>query len=221
MKFSENTIALLKNFATINNSIVVKKGNVLRTISLAKNILAEVEIEEKFSRDFAIYDLIQFLNGLALHKNPDLDFTEDNYVLIQEDKRRVKYFYSDPNVITSPPNKKVQLPSKDVCFQLDSQILEKLIKASSVYQLPDLSVIGNDGVIRLVVRDKRNSSSNEYSIVVGETVNDFVFNFRVENIKIIPGQYDVIISKELLSQFVHSNYKLCYWITLESDSTFE
>jgi hypothetical protein len=221
MKFSETTLALLKNFSGINNSIVVKEGNVLRTISLAGNIFAEAEVEEQFPRNFAIYDLMQFLNGLTLHKDPDIDFTEDTHLVIQEDKRRVKYFYSDANLIKSPPDKKIQLPSKDVCFKLDSGILEKLVKASSVYQLPDLSAIGYAGVIRLVVRDKRNAASNEYSLVVGETENDFIFNFRVENLKIIPGQYDVIISKQLYSQFIHSKYKLSYWIALEPDSTFD
>ena len=162
MKLSDNTCALLKNFAGINNSILVKKGNRLRTISVAKNILAEAEITEEFPRDFAIYDLNQFLNGISLHQDPDLDFTEESYITIREGKRRVKYFYADPNVIISPPEKEIQLPSKDVCFQVDSVTLEKLVKAAGVYQLPDLSAVGEAGVIRLVVRDKKNDTSNEF-----------------------------------------------------------
>ena len=136
MKLSDNTLALLKNFAGINNSILVKQGNRLRTISVAKNILAEAEITEEFPRDFAIYDLNQFLNGLSLHQDPDLDFTEESHLSIKEGKRRVKYFFADPNVIISPPDKDIQLPSQDVCFQLDSTSLEKLVKAAAVYQLP-------------------------------------------------------------------------------------
>jgi hypothetical protein len=220
MKLSDNTLALLKNFASINNSILVKKGNRLRTISVAKNILAEADITEEFPRDFAIYDLNQFLNGLSLHQDPDLDFVEETYITIREGKRRVKYFYADPNVIISPPEKSIDFPSKDVCFQLDSVTLEKLLKASAVYQLPDLSAIGENGVIKLVVRDKKNDTSNEYAIVVGETDSDFTFNFKVENIKIIPGAYDVVVSKKLLSQFMNSKYNLCYYIALEPDSTF-
>jgi hypothetical protein len=220
MKLSDNTLALLKNFAGINNSILVKQGNRLRTISVAKNILAEAEITEEFPRDFAIYDLNQFLNGLSLHQDPDLDFVEESYLSIKEGKRRVKYFFADPNVIISPPEKEIKLPSEDVCFQLDSVTLEKLLKAAAVYQLPDLSAVGEAGVVKLVVRDKKNDTSNEYSIVVGETDAEFTFNFKVENIKIIPGAYDVVVSSKLLSQFTNSKYNLKYYIALEPDSTF-
>jgi|TARA_B100000035_G_scaffold232458_1_gene200697 hypothetical protein len=220
MKLTDNTLNILKNFAGINNSILVKQGNKLRTISMAKNILAEADISEEFPRDFAIYDLNQFLNGLSLHQDPDLDFNEDTYLSIKEGKRRVKYFFADPNVITAPPEKDITLPTKDVCFQLDSASLEKLVKAAQVYQLPDLSAIGEAGVIKLVVRDKKNDTSNEYAIVVGETEDVFTFNFKVENIKIIPGAYDVIVSSKLLSQFSNTKHDLKYYIALEPDSTF-
>ena len=220
MKLSDNTLTILKNFASINNSILVKEGNRLRTISVAKNILAEADITEEFPRDFAIYDLNQFLNGLGLHQDPDLDFKEDSYLSIREGKRRVKYFFADPNVIVSPPEKDIQLPSQDVCFQLDSASLEKLVKAAAVYQLPDFSAIGEAGVIKLVVRDKKNDTSNEYAIIVGETDTEFTFNFKVENIKIIPGAYDVVVSSKLLSQFTNTKYNLKYYIALEPDSSF-
>ena len=220
MKLSDNTLTILKNFAGINNSILVKQGTKLRTISVAKNILAEAEIKEDFPRDFAVYDLNQFLNGLSLHQDPDLDFTETSYLSIREGKRRVKYFYADPNVIISPPEKEINLPTQDVCFQLDSASLEKLVKAAQVYQLPDFSAVGEAGVIKLVVRDKKNDTSNEYAIVVGETDKDFVFNFKVENIKIIPGAYDVVVSSKLLSKFTNTKYNLTYYIALEPDSTF-
>lgn len=222
MKLSDNTLTLLKNFAGINQSILVKQGNKLRTISIAKNILAEAEITEEFPREFAVYDLNQFLNGLSLHQDPDLDFTDNSYITIREGKRRVKYFYADPNVIISPPEKEIKLPSEDVCFQLESGSLEKLVKAAGVYQLPDISAIGDAGVIRLVVRDKKNDTSNEYSIVVGETDEQFTFNFKVENIsKIVSGAYNVVVSRKLLSQFTNTKHNLSYWIALEPDSTFE
>ena len=220
MKLSDNTLTILKNFAGINNSILVKEGNRLRTISMAKNILAEAEISEEFPRDFAIYDLNQFLNGLSLHQDPDLDFNQDSYLSIKEGKRRVKYFFADPNVITSPPEKDITLPSEDVTFQLDTTSLEKLLKAAAVYQLPDFSAIGEAGVIKLVVRDKKNDTSNEYAIVVGESDKEFCFNFKVENIKIIPGAYDVVVSSKLLSQFTNTQFNLKYYIALEPDSTF-
>jgi hypothetical protein len=220
MKLSDKTLSILKNFSKINNSILVKNGNHLRTISVAKNILAEAQIEEDFPRQFAIYDLSEFLNGLSLHQSPDLDFTNDSYVTIREGNWRAKYFYADPNVIVTPPDKEIKLPSQDVCFQLDSSSLDKLIKASSIYQLPDLSAIGENGVIRLVVRDKNNDTSNEYSIVVGQTNDVFVFNFKIEHIKIISGSYDVVVSSKLYSKFTNEKYNLSYWIALEPDSKF-
>ena len=220
MKLSDKTLVILKNFAGINNSILVKRGDSLRTISLAKNILAEANIKEEFPRDFAIYDLNQFLNGLGLHQDPELDFREDSFLSIREGKRRVKYFFADPQVITAPPEKTLTLPTQDVCFQLDSVTLEKLLKAAAVYQLPDLSAIGEAGVVKLVVRDKKNDTSNEFAIVVGETDREFSFNFKVENIKIIPGAYNVVISSKLLAQFTNENHNLKYFIALEPDSTF-
>ena len=220
MKLSDKTLVILKNFAGINNSILVKRGDSLRTISLAKNILAEANIREEFPRDFAIYVLNQFLNGLGLHQDPELDFREDSFLSIREGKRRVKYFFADPQVITAPPEKTLTLPTKDVCFQLDSVTLEKLLKAAAVYQLPDLSAIGEAGVVKLVVRDKKNDTSNEFAIVVGETDREFIFNFKVENIKIIPGAYNVVISSKLLAQFTNENHNLKYFIALEPDSTF-
>ena len=221
MNLSDKTLTILKNFAGINNSILVKQGNSLRTISVAKNILAEARIDEEFSRDFAIYDLNQFLNGLGLHQDPELDFTESSYLTIREGKRRVKYFFADPAVIISPPEKEINLPSEDVNFQLDSTSLEKLLKAAAVYQLPDLSAVGEAGVVKLVVRDKKNDTSNEFAIVVGETDREFIFNFKVENIKIIPTTYQVTVSSKLLSRFTNHDHDLEYFIALEPDSTFD
>ena len=221
MKLSDSTLTVLKNFAGINNSILVKEGKKLRTISVAKNILAEANITEEFPRDVAIYDLNQFLNGLGLHSDPDLDFSPESYIAIKEGKRRVKYIYAAPQVITAPPEKEINLPTEDVCFQLDSTALDKLLKAAAVYQLPDLSAVGENGVVKLVVRDKRNDTSNEYAVVVGETDRNFTFNFKVENIKIIPGAYDVVVSSKLLSKFSNTRYDLKYYIALEPDSTFE
>jgi len=220
MKLSDSTLAVLKNFAGINNSILVKKGTQLRTMSVAKNILAEAEIPEDFPRDVAIYDLNQFLNGLSLHQDPNLDFTEDSHITIKEGRRRVKYFYADPQVIIAPPEKEINLPTQEVCFQLESTALDKLVKAAAVYQLPDLSVIGENGEITMVVRDKKNDTSNEYAINVGETDKQFEFNYKMETIKIIPGAYDVVISSKLLSEFTNTQYNLKYFIALEPDSTY-
>ena len=219
MKLSEKTVNLLKNFAGINQSILFKKGNKLRTMSVMKNILAEAEVEEEFPKDFAIYDLVQFLNGVSLYTNPQIEFTTDSNLTIREGKdRKTKYFFADPSVVVAPPEKSIALPTEDVCFSLDQ--LASLMKASAVYQLPDLSAVGEAGVVKLVVRDKKNDTSNEYSINVGTTDAEFSLNFKVENIKILPGTYEVVISEKLLSRFVNTNYNLTYFIALEPDSTF-
>ena len=219
MKLSNNTTNILKNFSQINQSILIKQGNKLKTISVMKNILAEAEIEEDFESDFAIYDLNQFLSGLSLYDSPDLEFG-DSYLTIRDGRRRAKYFFADPSVIVSPPEKEISLPSKDVCFSVATQQLDKLLKAAAIYQVPDLSAIGRNGKIELVVRDKKNDTSHEFSEEVGETDKEFSFNFRVENIKIIPGTYDVVISSKLLSEFTNKNTDLKYYIALEPDSTY-
>ena len=220
MKLSDSTLSLLKNFSTINQSILFKTGSKLRTISVMKNILAEATISEEFSKDFGIYDLTQFLNGMGLHQSPELDFEADNYVVIREGKMRSKYFFADPNVIITPPEKTIELPSEDVSFELSTDQLDKLLKAAAIYQLPDLSVVGENGAVKLLVRDKKNDTSNSFAIAVGETDSTFNFNFKVENIKILPGTYEVVVSQKLLSRFSAKNYDLTYYIALEPDSTF-
>ena len=220
MQLSDSTLSLLKNFSTINQSILFKAGSKLRTISVMKNILAEVTIDEELPKDFGIYDLNQFLNGMGLHQSPELDFSNDSYVVIKEGKMRTKYFFADANVIITPPDKPITLPSEDVTFDLSTDQLDKLLKAAAVYQLPDLSAVGENGVVKLVVRDKKNDTSNDFAITVGETESTFSFNFKVENIKLLPGTYEVVVSQKLLSRFTSKNHALTYYIALEPDSTF-
>jgi hypothetical protein len=207
MKLSDSTVNILKNFSNINQSLLFKEGKKLRTISVMKNILAEVEVTEEFPKDFGIYDLNQFLNGLSLHQSPELDIENDSYMVIREGKMRSKYFFADPNVIISPPEKDIVLTSEEIAFDLNTQQL--------------LSVVGENGVVKLVVSDRKNDTSNDFSIIVGETEHKFSFNFKVENIKILPGSYQVSISKKLLSKFVNSDKNLTYWIALEPDSSYE
>ena len=220
MKLSDKTISVLKNFSSINQSILFKEGSKLRTISLMKNILAEATVTEEFSKDFGIYDLNQFLNGLSVHQSPELDFANDGYVVIREGGSRSKYFFGDQNVIVTPPEKEITLPSEDVCFELSTSVLEKLLKAAAVYQVPDLSAVGENGVVKLVIRDKKNDTSHGHEEIVGETNSEFVFNFKIENIKVLPGTYDVVVSQKLLSRFTSKNHDLVYYIALEPDSTF-
>ena len=222
MKLSDSTLSILRNFAGINNSILVKRGNRLRTISVAKNILAEANLGEEFPSDFALYDLNQFLNvNNSLFRNPELDFTDNGYVVISEGESKQTFFFADPNVIVTPPDKEITLPTEDVCFELSTEQLDKLLKAAAINQLPDFSAIGRNGKVNLVVRDKKNDTSNNFNIVVGQTDSEFTFNFKVENIKILPGTYDVVVSQKLLSRFTSKNHDLTYYLSLEPDSTFE
>ena len=222
MKLSEKTTSILKNFSVINSSILFKKGNRLRTISVMKNIYAEAIVTEDFPQDFGVYDLPQFLGGLNLYKQPELIFDNDGYVVIKEGKSRSKFFFANQNTIVTPPDKEISLSSEDVYFQIDTNQLDKLIKASNTYQAPDLSVIGKDGKVDLIVRDKKNDTSNDFSFTVGETDLEFSLNFKVENLKIITGSYEVSISREKggLSRFKSKDYDLTYYIALEPDSTF-
>ena len=222
MELSEKTLKILQNFTTINQSLAFKEGRKLRTISVMKNVLAEAEIEEYIPKDFAIYDLPQFLNTLALYRDPDIDVsTNPNFAHIKAGtSQRSKYFFSDPSVIVAPPEKEMVLPSEDVTFNLGEEQLAKALKSSSILQLPDLSVVGGEGAIKVVVSDRKNDTSNEFALVVGETDKEFSFNFKIENIKLIPGSYSVAISSKNLARFYNTNYKLTYFIALEPDSVY-
>jgi len=221
MKLSDKTLSFLKNFSTINQSLLFKQGTKLRTISVMKNILAEVTIDEELPKDFGIYDLTQFLNiNTTLFQSPELDFENEGYVMIREGRQRQRFFFADPSVIVTPPDKNLELPTEDVSFELKTDQLDRLLKAAAISQLPDLCVVGENGAVKLLVRDKKNDTSNDYSVTVGETDKTFSFNFKVENIKILPGTYNVAVSSKLLSKFTSTNHDLTYYIALEPDSTF-
>lgn len=219
MKLSENTFQVLKNFSNINNSITVKSGNTLRTVSVAENILAVAEVQEDFPQDFSIYDLNEFISGLYIPsmKDPEFSFGNDKYVQIKKDKFSLKYFFADPSLIKQAPENEIAM-DEDIKFTLSSDNLETLQRAASVYQLPDLTVIGDGENIIVSVRDKENDTSNAFSITVGETDDEFVLNLKVENVRIMKGDYDVIMSKRLVSKFINKRIPLTYWIALEPDS---
>lgn len=220
MFLTSDTVSVLKNFSTINQSILIKKGRKLRSMSAMKNILVESEITEEFDRDVAIYDLNQFLNALSLVPGCEIALNDDS-IVITDGVNSIDYRYSDPSVITSPPDKELKLPSEDVCVVLTEEHLEKVKKAAAVLQIPDVSLVGDGESIVLTVRDKKNSGSNAFRIVVGETENVFQFNLKVENLKLITGDYDVIVSRKNLAQFTHHSMPIVYYIAIEPDSTFE
>ena len=220
MKLSKGTLDILKNFSNINPSITFKEGQELSTLSIQRNILSRAVVEEKFPKDFAIYDLSEFLSGLSLFDNPDFDFENDNYVIIKDRKCQSRYFFADPSTIITPPDKRVDLPSKDVCFIVAWSDLSNIIKAASIYQIADLQVVGDGSEIKLVVSDKKNKTSNSYAVTVGTTDAKFTFNFKVENLKLLPADYEVTISRQNASLFRDPKKDLEYLIALEPDSVY-
>jgi len=221
MNLSSDTVSVLKNFSDINQNILVKPGNKVQTISTMKNILAEAEISEKFESEFAIYDLPEFLRSVELFEKPELKFNGGSNVQIADSnsKQAIKYFFADKSVIVSP-TKNITMPDKEVTFTFKKETFAKLLKAATTLNLPDVAVKGDGKSIKIVATDKKNKSSNDYSIEVGETDKKFTAYFKTENFKMVSDDYDVAISKQKISHFVNRNKPIQYWIALEPDSEF-
>jgi len=224
MKLSDHTVDVLKNFATINQNLVIKQGSTLTTMSAMKNIVAKAEVEESFDKEVAIYDLNEFLASISLFANPVLEFDE-GFVTIREEnnpKNSLKYFYSDPSVVTSP-NKTITMPSKEVSFKLNGENLNKLKRAAGVIQAPDLVLEKKNTDVFLTVKDKKNDTANTFSIDVDTVADgsDFKFFFKVENLKLMDGDYEVDISSKNISHLASSNKDVEYWVALEPESSYE
>ena len=216
---SKKTLDVLKNFSTINSSIVFRKGSTVRTISNAENILAKFTGEEVFPSDFAIYDLSQFLSGISLFNDPQLEFTSNDYVSIRGGRTSAKYYFSDPEItLKSAPEKNVNFPGADLQFSLTGDDLIALQKASAVYGLPDLTFQSEEGLdtIKLILRDKENDTSNTYDITVaGCSTGTYSLDVKIDNIRVLPGDYSIKVSKALISEWTSSDYDLTYYIALE------
>ncbi len=219
MFLSQDTVQVLKNLSTINQSVLIKPGKRLRSMSVMKNILVEADITEEFEREVAIYDLNQFLNCLSLIPGAEVLLGE-NAIEITDGDNTIEYRYSEPSVIAAPPDKELTLPSEDVCVVLSEEHLETVKKAAAVLQIPDVSLVGDGETIYLTVRDKKNTGSNSYKIEVGETDHVFSFNLKTENLKLIPGDYDVIVSSKNLAKFTSHSRPVTYFIAVEPDSTY-
>jgi len=216
---SKKTLDVLKNFSTINSSIVFRKGSTVRTISNAENILAKFTGEEVFPVDFAIYDLSQFLSGIFLFNDPQLEFTSNDFVSIRGGRTSAKYYFSDPEItLKSAPEKNVNFPGADLQFNLTGDDLIALQKASAVYSLPDLTFQSEEGLdtIKLILSDKENDTSNTYDLsVAGCATGTFSLDVKIENIRLLPGDYSVKVSKHLISEWTNQNVDLTYYIALE------
>lgn len=217
MKLDASTINVLKNFADINASLFVKQGNVLKTISPSKTIMATSTVSVSFERSFAIFDLKRFLATLSLFEDPELSFNERS-VTISSDSRKVSYTYADESVIMKAPDKELVLPSVDVEFKLTKENLRSIEKALGILGLPEFVVVGDGKTITLNAADTKNPSGDVYSINIGETDKVFKVIFKIENLKIIPDDYDVKVCSKGFSSF--KGEKVDYFISVEATSTF-
>jgi len=210
MKLSNETISVLKNFSTINANLMVKAGSSLSTMSAMKNIVAKADVTEEFPSDFAIYDLNEFLSALSLFGKPDLEFNDDFVIITEEGtSKSLKYWYSDPSVVTTP-SKEISMPSTELTFNLSSDTLNEITKAAAVIGVPDMALSGG----KLMVTDKKNSTANAYetSLDVGDIAAEYKFWFKVENLKVMPGAYDVEVSSKKISHFTNTKLGVQYWI---------
>ena len=224
MKLSEHTISVLKNFASINQNLVIKEGSELQTMSAMKNIVARSGVEENFPKEMAIYDLNEFLAALSLFTSPILEFDEQ-YVTIKEESNptnSLKYFYSDPSVVQSP-SKTITMPSEDITFELTSGDLSKMKRASAVIGAPDMVLENTDEPFKSILNaiDKKNDTANNYSLDISTNGDgQFKFYFKVENLKLMDGSYDVSVSSRNISNFKSKNSDVEYWIALEPESSY-
>tara|TARA_Y100001970_G_scaffold112054_1_gene139853 strand:+ start:686 stop:1381 length:696 start_codon:yes stop_codon:yes gene_type:complete len=222
MKLSSNTTMVLKNFATINQNLVIKEGSELLTMSSMKNIVAKATVEENFPKEIAIYDLNEFLASLSIFKSPVLEFEEQYLTIKEEDQphKKLTYFYSDPSVVQSP-TKTITMPSEEVKFHLDMNKLLEMKRAAGVIGSPDMVLQKSSGNSSLLVKDKKNDTANNYSSDIStDGDGEYKFFFKVENLKLFDGDYDVKISSKNISHFKNDKSNIEYWIALEPESTY-
>ena len=223
MKLSKNTLDILKNFSTINSNILVEPGNVIKTVSPVKNVMSQATVKEKFDCQFGIRDLGKCLGTISLFEDPDFSFDDKHVTISGSNGTKVTYYYSEPKLLTTI-NKDIKMPETVVSFELKNDDFSELQKAAAVLQLPDLSLRSDGGRMQLVALDKKDVTSNNYSIDLGilpHDDHDFEFYFKVENLKLLPGNYNVEVTEKVVSKFTNQDLSLCYWIALESDSRYE
>lgn len=221
MKLSNDTLSLLRNYSTINGNLVVKEGNKILTISDKKNIMSSAEVEESFDQPFGIYDLNEFLGAYSLIQDPILQFSNDSVTMSSGDSSII-YRFSDPEILTSP-DRELGLPSKDLTVTLTNEVVANIRKASAVLNAPVLSITseGSSDDIVCNVFDPSNPTANVYKISLdAKSDKEFEFQFLIENLKMLPDDYQLTISSKLISQWEGINNKVKYWIALQKNSTY-
>ena len=223
MELTENTLQVFKNFSTINQNILIKQGNTLKTISEARNVFAIAQVDTDFPTQFGIYDLNEFISVLSLVDKPNLKFEDENVIIGDSTGRsKVKYFFSPEETLTSP-QKDINMPEAEVKFALTGDTLNKLRKAASALGHNEVTIANSDGALSLSVSDGQNSTSNAFSIDVDGQYpagTNFKFVVNIGNLKILPGDYQVEISSKLISRFAHKEMNVSYWIALEKTSNY-
>lgn len=218
MKLSKETVSLFKNFAGINSNLLLKGGSKLATISAQKNVMADATVSETFP-DFGIYDLNEFLGAMSLFDDPDLVF-QDKFVSISQGSMKIKFFAAEASVLTAP-QKAITFPEAEINFSMSANMLNMINKTASVLRAADVAIVGDGSTITAVVGDKKNATGNSYSEPVGTTDKSFKVNLKVENLKMLPGDYNVSISSKKISRFKSSSSDLVYYVAVEADSTFD
>lgn len=219
MNLSKETLTLIRNFAGINGSIMLKEGNTLATISEGKNVMAMATIPESFTQDFGIYDLNEFLGAVGIFSNTVLDF-QDKFVTISDGgTSKIKYFAAGEGIVKAAPAT-IKFPEPDVAFTLTQDQLAMILKTSSALKAGDVAITGDGSTLRVVVSDKKNATSNAYQVDLGTTDETFKANLKVENLKMLPGEYEVAISSKKISRFKNTATDLTYYVAIEADSEF-
>ena len=223
MHISKETLSILKNFRDLNSNIYVVPGNTIKTITPAKNVMAWASVQEQFPVEFGIWDLTSFLGTVSLFDNPEFDF-HDKYVMISGGKSsRVKYYYSDPSLLTIP-TQNVKMPDPVVVIDLEEETFNELKKASSVLGLPDLSFVSNGSEVSAILSDKSNATNNTYSLDIEKSIftegAEFNFDFKIDHLRFIPGCYRMKIAEKVVSEFQNTTTNLAYWVALQSTSVY-
>ena len=217
MRLSKETFNVLKNFASINSNILIKPGNLIKTVSSGNNIYVEAVVQEDFENQIAIWDLNKFLGVISMFNNPDLEFN-DTYVDISNGRSSVRYYYSEASLLTYP-KKEIKMPNILFSFDLDEQDLNELQKAASILQVSDVNIVAKNGIIKITVADNKNNTPNSFDIIINENYDgpDYSGSFNVSEIKFLPGSYKVDITNTIISKFTHQTQNLCYYIAITKD----
>lgn len=221
MKLSKQTLNVLSNFATINNGMVFYEGNEQRVITANKMVLADVTLAESFPKEFAIYDLNQFLAVISLFDDPDIEF-EDTKLTIKENGREVSYRYSEKTLVVSiPKDKKIELASVDIQLELDANLLSQVLKSAKVFGVENIAVVGDSETIHVRTLNPKEEDSSFASFTAGQTDKKFKMVININNLKMLPGNYTLKISKKGIAKLISKDLNLVYTFTCETTSKFE